>query len=110
MSQTETKDTAGFETLQRPELGKGYKWIFELGAAGLVLFYIYSAGFGSASEQYHLGLYLLLTFALIGILYRFRKNSPISRPSILDFLLIAGSIFTIGYWIVEYPNLSEPCG
>ena len=82
MTQTETKDTAGFETLQRPELKKVYKWIFELGAAALVLFYVYSAGFGSASEQFHLGFYLLLTFALIGIFYRCRKNSPVSRPSL----------------------------
>ena len=110
MTQTETKDDAGFETLQRTELEKVYKWIFELGAAVLVLFYIYSAGFGSASEQYHLGFYLLLTFALIGILYRCRKNSPASRPSLLDFLLIAGSIFTIGYWIIEYPNLANRAG
>ena len=73
MIQTETKDVADFETLQRTELEKVYKWIFEFGAAVLVLFYIYSAGFGSASEQYHLGFYLLLTFALIGILYRCRK-------------------------------------
>ncbi len=110
MAQTETKDTANFETLQRPELEKAYKWIFELGAVALVLYYIYSAGFGSASEQYHLGFYLLLTFALIGILYRFRKGSPVSRPSILDFLLVAGSIFTVGYWIVEYPNLANRAG
>ena len=110
MIQTETKDVADFETLQRTELEKLYKWIFELGAVGLVLFYIYSAGFGSASEQYHLGFYLLLTFALIGILYRCRKNSPASRPSLLDFLLIAGSIFTIGYWIIEYPNLANRAG
>ncbi len=110
MTQTETKDTANFETLQRPELEKVCKWIFELGAVALVLYYIYSAGFGSASEQYHLGFYLLLTFALIGILYRFRKGSPVSRPSILDFLLVAGSIFTIGYWILEYPNLANRAG
>ena len=110
MTQTETEEVASFETLQRPELKKAYKWIFELGAVVLVLYYIYSAGFGSASEQYHLGLYLLLTFALISILYRFRKSSPISRPSVLDFLLIAGSIFTIGYWIVEYPNLANRAG
>ena len=110
MTQTETKDVADFETLQRTELEKLYKWIFELGAVGLVLFYIYSAGFGSASEQYHLGFYLLLTFALIGILYRCRKNSPASRPSLLDFLLIAGSILTIGYWIIEYPNLANRAG
>ena len=110
MPQTETKDAAGFETLQRPELQKTHKWIFELGAVALVLYYIYSAGFGSASEQYHLGLYLLLTFVLIGIVYRCRKNSPARRPSVLDLLLIVGSIFTIGYWIVEYPNLANRAG
>jgi TRAP transporter 4TM/12TM fusion protein len=110
MTQTETKEVAGFETTQRTELEKIYKWIFELGAAALVLFYIYSAGFGSASEQFHLGFYLLLTFALIGIFYRCRKNSPASRPSLIDLGMIALSIFTIGYWIVEYPNLANRAG
>ncbi|MYC78343.1 TRAP transporter fused permease subunit [Candidatus Poribacteria bacterium] len=110
MTQTETQDAVGFETLQRIELEKAYTWIFELGAVALVLYYIYSAGFGSASEQYHLGPYLLLTFALIGIVYRCRKGSPASRPSLLDFLLIVGSIFAIGYWIVEYPNLANRAG
>ena len=110
MTQTEPKEVAGFETTQRTELEKIYKWIFELGAAALVLFYIYSAGFGSASEQFHLGFYLLLTFALIGIFYRCRKNSPASRPSLIDLGMIALSIFTIGYWIVEYPNLANRAG
>ena len=109
MTQTETKEISGFET-QRTELEKVYKWIFELGAAALVLFYIYSAGFGSANEQYHLGFYLLLTFSLIGIFYRCRKNSPASRPSLLDMLLIVLSIFTISYWIVEYPDLVNRAG
>ncbi len=110
MTQTETKDTVSYESLQRPELEKTYKWIFEFGAAVLVVFYLYSAGFGSASEQYHLGFYLLLTFALIGVVYRCRRSSPTSRPSALDLLLIAGSIFTISYWIVEYPNLADRAG
>ena len=109
MTQTETKEISGLDT-QRTELEKIYKWIFELGAAALVLFYIYSAGFGSASEQFHLGFYLLLTFALIGIFYRCRKNSAVSRPSLIDLGMIALSIFTIGYWIVEYPNLVNRAG
>ena len=109
MTQTESKKISGLDT-QRTELEKIYKWIFELGAAALVLFYIYSAGFGSASEQFHLGFYLLLTFALIGIFYRCRKNSPVSRPSLIDLGMIALSIFTIGYWIVEYPNLVNRAG
>ena len=109
MTQPETKEITGIDT-QRTELQKVYKWIFELGAAAMVLFYIYSAGFGSANEQYHLGFYLLLTFSLIGIFYRCRKKSPLSRPSILDLLLIVFSIFTIGYWIVEYPDLVNRAG
>lgn len=109
MKQPETKEITGIDT-QRTELKKIYKWIFELGAAALVIFYIYSAGFGSANEQYHLGFYLLLTFSLIGMFYRCRKNSPFSRPSVLDLLLIAFSIFTIGYWIVEYPDLVNRAG
>ena len=110
MTQAETNDAVSYESLQRPELKKTYKWIFEFGAAVLVLLYLYSAGFGSASEQYHLGFYLLLTFALIGLVYRCRKDSPKSRPSLLDLLLIAGSIFTVGYWILEYPNLADRAG
>ena len=110
MTQAETKDAVSYESLQRPELDKIYKWIFEFGAAVLVLLYLYSAGFGSASEQYHLGFYLLLTFALIGVVYRCRRSSPTSRPSLLDLLLIVGSVFTIGYWIVEYPKLADRAG
>ena len=109
MTQTESKEISGLDT-QRTELKKTYKWIFELGAVALVLFYIYSAGFGSASEQFHLGFYMLLTFALIGIFYRCRKNSPTSRPSVIDLGMIVLSIFTIGYWIVEYPNLVNRAG
>ena len=109
MTQPETKEITRLDT-QRTELKKGYKWIFELGAAALVLFYIYSAGFGSANEQYHLGFYLLLTFTLTCIFYRCRKNSPISRPSVPDLVIIALSIFTIGYWIVEYPDLVNRAG
>ena len=109
MTQTETKEISGLDT-QRTELRKIYRWIFELGAAALVLFYIYSAGFGSANEQFHLGFYMLLTFALIGIFYRCRKNSPVSRPSLIDLGMIALSIFTIGYWIVEYPDLVNRAG
>ena len=79
-----------------------WKWIFELVAVGFVFFYVFGAGFGTSGEQYHVGLYLLLTFVLIGILYRFRHNSPTSRPSVMDFTLLGLTVFAIGYWILEY--------
>ena len=109
MTQIETTGVTGYET-QRTDLKPVYRWIFELGAACLVLFYLYSAGFGSASEQYHIGFYLLVTYVLIGFLYRCRQPSPVHRPSVLDMGLVISSIFTIGYWIVEYPDLATRAG
>ena len=105
MEQRETK----FET-QRSEMQGVSKWIFEIGAASLVFFYIYSAGFGTAAEQYHLGFYLIATYALIGIFYKCRPRSPASRPSLFDMLLVGMSVLSIGYWIVEYPNLANRAG
>ncbi len=109
MEQTETKEVTGF-TKQRSELHGISKWIFEISAVLFVGFYIYSAGIGTSSEQYHLGLYLLFTFVLIGILYKFRQSSPSSRPSIVDIVLIVLSITSIGYWIIDYPNIADRAG
>ncbi len=109
MEQTRAKGVTGFEA-QRSELKGAAKWIFEIGAVGFVLFYLYSAGFGSAGEQYHLGFYLLGTFVLIGILYKFRPESPTTRPSLFDIGLIALSVASIGYWIVEYTALAHRAG
>ncbi len=109
MEQPETQDVTGF-TKQRTELKGIFKSVFEIGAVFFVGFYIYSAGFSAASEQYHLGLYLLLTFALIGILYKFRENSPASRPSIIDILFVCLSVCAIGYWIIDYPNIVNRAG
>ena len=108
-TQTETKGTTRFDA-QRTELRGVSKWIFEIGAVFLVSFYIYSAGFGTAADQYHLGFYLILTCVLIGILYKFRKGSPTSRPSLLDMLLVGLSVCAISYWIVEYPDLASRAG
>ena len=109
MEQPETKDVTGF-TKQRTELKGISKSIFEIGAVFFVGFYIYSAGFSAAAEQYHLGLYLLFTFALIGILYKSRQSSPASRPSIIDILFVCLSVCAIGYWIIDYPNIANRAG
>ncbi len=109
MEQSETTEVTGFST-QRTELKGISKWFFEISAVFFVGFYIYSAGFGTSSEQYHLGLYLLFTFVLIGILYKLRKGSPATRPSILDLLLAVLSVCAIGYWIVDYANIADRAG
>ncbi len=109
MEQIETQEVPAF-TKQRPDLKGISEWIFEICAVLFVGFYIYSAGFGTSSEQYHLGLYLLFTFVLIGLLYKFRHRSPSSRPSIIDILLIVLSVCSIGYWIIDYPNIADRAG
>ncbi len=109
MEQTESKELIGFEA-HRNELQGVSKWIYEVIAVFFVGFYIYSAGFGSASEQYHLGFYLLLTFFLIGILYKVSSKSPSSRPSIFDTILMILSICSIGYWIIDYTNIAYRAG
>ncbi len=109
MENSETKTPLDIDARRR-DLKGVWKWVFELIAVGFVLFYIYSAGFGTAGEQYHVGLYLLLTFVLIGIFYRFRRNSPESRPSAVDCLLVVSTVFVIGYWIVEYKTLAGRAG
>ena len=109
MDQTEAKDVSDFSK-QRSKLKGISKWIFEISAVIFVALYIYSAGFGSAAEQYHLGLYLLFTFSLIGILYKFYQNSPTFRPSIFDILLVVLSVIAIGYWIITYPVRADRAG
>ena len=109
MADTEAKTLQKFERPGR-DLKGIWKWIFEIIAVGFVFFYIYGAGFGTSGEQYHVGLYLLLTFVLTGMFYQFRRSSPELRPSVVDLILVGLTIFVIGYWIVEYKKLADRAG
>lgn len=77
----------------------------------LVLFYFYAAGIKPVSVQYHLGLYVLVTYIFIFLSYPFSgQRSPHHRPSVFDIALALLSIFAIGYWIVEYEALNYRMG
>ena len=91
-------------------LQREWKWLFESIAVVFVLFYVFGAGFGTSGEQYHVGLYLLLTFILIGIFYRSNQDSPVSRPSAMDLVLLGLTVVAIGYWILEYKTLANRAG
>ncbi len=49
----------------------------------MVLFYMYSAGIQPVDTQYHLGIYVLITFVMVFLTYPMTKKSPapIARPS-----------------------------
>ena len=65
MADTEAQTLQKLERSGRDLTGIS-KWSFEIIAVGFVFFYIYGAGFGTSGEQYHVGMYLLLTFVLTG--------------------------------------------
>ena len=108
----ENKDTTARLNIdsRHRTLQGGWKWLFELIAVIFVLYYVLGAGFGTPGEEYHVGFYLLLTFILIGIFYRFNQNSPSSRPSVVDIVLLGLTIVAIGYWIIEYKTLANRAG
>jgi len=80
--------------------------LFDIMALGLVLFYSYSAVISPAATQYHRGIYVIVTYVLVFLLYR--STGRIGRS--LDFVLILGSIITLGYWIVNFEVINYRAG
>ncbi len=79
-----------------------YALAFNFTAAGFSLFYLYTSGFGLISTQSNRGVYLMLTSVLVFLIYPATKGSPKDRPSILDLVLIALTVASVGYWINQY--------
>ena len=80
--------------------------IFDFLAVCLVLFYSWSAVFEPAATQYHRGIYVLITYILVFLLYK--SKTPIMR--VLDYILIAGSIISICYWIINFEAINYRTG
>src|SRR3546814_15651697 len=83
-----------------------YALAFNLVAAGFSAFYLYTSGFGLVSTQSNRGLYLMLTSVLVFLLYPARKGAPTDRPSIVDLVLVALTVVSIGYWIDQYVSFA----
>jgi len=80
--------------------------LFDTMALGLVLFYSYSAVIAPAATQYHRGIYVIVTYVLVFLVYR--STNRIGRA--FDFVLILGSIITLGYWIVNFEVINYRAG
>jgi TRAP transporter 4TM/12TM fusion protein len=46
-----------------------WKWVVTLLGGGMVVFYFYTAGLASVATQYHRGVYVLVTYVLVFLLY-----------------------------------------
>jgi TRAP transporter 4TM/12TM fusion protein len=89
------------------------KIFFDILAVGLVLFYSYSAVVAPASTQYHRGIYVIITYVLVFLVYQSKsKKWPALNPflRVVDYILILLSIFTIGYWIINFEVINYRTG
>ena len=90
-----------FEKLNRVE-----QRAFDALSVALVLFYSYSAVLDPAATQYHRGIYVLVTYVLVFLLYRSK-----SRPGrVADYLLMVASIVCIGYWMLNFEAINYRAG
>ncbi len=80
--------------------------IFDVLSVLLVLFYSYAAVVQPASTQYHRGIYVIITYVLVFLLYQ--SKSTIMRA--VDYLLILLSIICIGYWILNFEAINYRTG
>jgi TRAP transporter 4TM/12TM fusion protein len=80
--------------------------LFDVCAVGLLLFYSYAAVISPAATQYHRGIYVIITYVLVFLLYR--SKSTIGR--VIDYILIVLSIISISYWIANFEAINYRTG
>jgi TRAP transporter 4TM/12TM fusion protein len=79
-----------------------WRWLTALLGGAMVLIYFYGAGFQSLETQYHLGVYVLITFVMIFILY-----PAGSRLALFWLSLIAAGLLAVlasSYLVFESPE------
>ena len=79
---------------------------FDVLSVLLVLFYSYAAVVQPAATQYHRGIYVIITYVLVFLLYQ--SKSKIMR--VVDYILLLLSILCIGYWIVNFEAINYRTG
>ncbi len=88
------------------KLYKIEKYLFDILALTLVLLYSYSAVLEPAATQYHRGIYILITYILVFLIYR--SKSPWGR--VIDYTLLTLSIISISYWIYNFEDINYRAG
>ena len=88
------------------KLNKMEKIFFDVFSVVLVLFYSYSAVLEPAATQYHRGIYVIITYILVFMLYK--SKFPLMR--VVDYFLILLSIVSVGYWILNFEAINYRSG
>ncbi len=88
------------------KLNKFEKVVFDVLSLVLVLFYSYSAVVSPASTQYHRGIYVIITYVLVFLLYQSRSR----LMRVVDYVLIVLSVVTVGYWVLNFEVINYRTG
>jgi len=80
--------------------------IFDICSVILVVFYSYAAVIQPMATQYHRGVYVIITYILVFLLYK--SKSTIMR--VLDYILILLSIACVGYWVLMFETINYRTG
>ncbi len=88
------------------ELKRFEQILFDGCALALLLFYSYAAVISPAATQYHRGIYVIITYVLVFLLYS--SKSTIGR--VIDYILIVLSVISISYWIYNFEAINYRTG
>ncbi|MDA3902580.1 MAG: TRAP transporter fused permease subunit [Desulfuromusa sp.] len=80
--------------------------LFDVCALFLLLFYSYAAVISPTSTQYHRGIYVIITYILVFLLYK--SKTKLFR--VVDYCLITISVVTISYWIFNFEVINYRTG
>ncbi len=88
------------------KLHKFERYLFDFLSVFMVLFYSWSAIFEPAATQFHRGIYVIITYVLVFLIYK--SKHLVFR--ILDYILMGASVVTIGYWIMNFEAINYRTG
>ena len=77
-------------------------WLVAILGGGMVLFYFYTAGLASVATQYHRGIYVLITFVLVFLLY----PSGDSWYKYLLALVVGALVTTTASALLFFPDVA----
>ncbi|NNU82028.1 TRAP transporter fused permease subunit [Halovulum dunhuangense] len=100
------------ETVLRPRDG-AFGLLFSAIAIFFAAFYLYTAGpsfFGRIGVGTYRGMFLLLAILMVFMIYPFGRKSDPRRPTPVDLALIAMTVVSFGYFVVEFDALVQRVG
>jgi len=80
--------------------------LFDTCSVLLVVFYSWAAVVQPMATQYHRGVYVIITYILVFLLYK--SKTKIGR--VIDYLLILLSMVSIGYWMFMFETINYRTG